>query len=198
VVSASLLIFHYLVLVLNFRVAFQSNGTAIRFIRFGLISYMLAGLAELLTSFRGVALHTQFTFFSTAIEQLGLYGGISMMFFGAIYYLVPRVTGNAWASSGLLAGHRILMVLGVVLSVVTLAYAGLVQGSGLLDDKATFATIFGNVRMTLLVNSAAQLILVTGNLLLLVNLIRTAYPFTNERPVATIFRQPSKLEAHAS
>jgi hypothetical protein len=67
-----------------------------------------------------------------------------------------------------------------------------------LDDKATFATIFGNVRMTLLVNSAAQLILVTGNLLLLVNLIRTAYPFTNERPVATIFRQPSKLEAHAS
>jgi hypothetical protein len=52
--------------------------------------------------------------------------------------------------------------------------------------------------MTLLVNSAAQLILVTGNLLLLVNLIRTAYPFTNERPVATIFRQPSKLEAHAS
>ncbi len=198
VVSASLLIFHYLVLILNFRVAFQSNGTAIRFIRFGLISYMLAGVAELLTSFRGVALHTQFTFFSTAIEQLGLYGGISMMFFGAIYYLVPRVTGNAWASAGLLAGHRILMVLGVVLAVVTLAYAGLVQGSGLLDDKATFATIFGNVRMALLVHSAAQLILVTGNLLLLVNLIRTAYPFTNERPVATIFRQPSKLEAHAS
>ena len=43
-----------------------------------------------------------------------------MMFFGAIYYMVPRLTGNAWASTGLTAGHRVLVVFGVVVSVVTL------------------------------------------------------------------------------
>jgi len=198
VVSASLLIFHYLVLILNFRVAFQTGGTAIRFIRFGLLAYMLAGLAELLTSFRGVALHTQFTFVSTAIEQLGLYGGVSMMFFGAIYYLVPRISGRAWASAGLLNGHRFLAMTGVLLSIVTLAYAGFSQGAGLLDDKTTFAGIFGSIRMTLLVNSAAQLLLVTGNLLLLVNLIRSACPAKETGSDPTLFRQPSKLEAHAS
>jgi len=198
VVSASLLIFHYLVLILNFRVAFQTGGTAIRFLRFGLLAYMLAGLAELLTSFRGVALHTQFTFVSAAIDQLGLYGGISMMFFGAIYFMVPRITGNAWASAGLLSGHLILAMTGVVLSILTLTYAGFSQGAGLLDDKASFATIFGNVRMTLLVNSAAQLLLVTGNVLLLVNLVRSACPGTEAGSVGTLFRQPSKLEAHAS
>jgi cytochrome c oxidase cbb3-type subunit 1 len=198
VVSASLLVFHYLVLILNFRVAFQTAGNAIRFLRVGLLAYMLAGVAELLTSFRGVAVSTQFTFISTAIEQLGLYGGVSMMFFGAIYYMVPRLTGNAWASAGLLGGHRILAVSGVGLSIVALTYAGFTQGAGLLDEKTSFATIFGHIRMTLLVNTAAQLLLVTGNVLLLVNLIRSACPATNAVSVGTLFRQPSKLEAHAS
>lgn len=198
VVSASLLLFHYLVLGLNFRIALQSGGTAVRFIRFGLIAYLLAGLAELLTSFRGVALSTQFTFIAPAIEQLGLYGGVSMLFFGAIYYLVPRLTGNAWASAGLLGGHRILVVSGLVLSLVALTYAGCAQGAGLLDEKTTFATIFGQVRLALLVNTAAQLLLVTGNLLLLVNLVRSACPARNEAPARNLFRQPSKLEAHAS
>lgn len=198
VVSATLLIFHYLILILNFRVAFQTAGNSIRFLRFGLIAYMLAGIAELLTSFRGVAASTQFTFVSSAIEQLGLYGGVSMMFFGAIYYMVPRLTGNAWPSAGLLGGHRILVFSGVSLSIAALVYAGLVQGAGLLDDKMTFATIFGNIRMTLLVNTAAQLMLVTGNVLLLVNLVRSACPATAAAPVGTLFRQPSKLEAHAS
>jgi len=198
VVAGSLLLFHYLVLGLNFRVAFQSGGTALRFVRFGLVAYVLAGLLEFLTSFRGIAASTQFTFVNNAIEQLGLYGGVSMLFFGAIYFLVPRLTVQPWASAGLLGGHRILVTAGVLLSVVALAYAGLSQGAGLLDDKVTFATIFGQIRMVLLVNTAAQLLLVTGNVLLLVNLVRTACPGTAPVPARSLFRQPAKLEAHAS
>lgn len=199
VVCAGLLVFHYLVIALNFRIAFGATGTAIRFIRIGVVAYFLTGALELLTSFRAVAVATQFTFLATAIEQLGLYGGISMMFFGAIYYLVPRITGNPWASAGLAGGHRILVVAGVTLSVVTLAVAGLTQGDDLLDPKLPMAQIFGNVRISLLMNSGAQIILIGANLLLLVNFVRTAcVRTTNAVPAQALFRPPSKLEAHAS
>jgi cytochrome c oxidase cbb3-type subunit I len=199
VVAAGLLVFHYLVIALNFRAAFKSTGTAIRFIRIGLIAYIVMGVLELLTSFRAVAVQSQFTFIATAIEQLGLYGGISMIFFGAIYYMVPRLTGKAWASPGLAAGHRLLVVAGVALSVVTFAVAGLSQGQDLLNPKINMAHIFGSVRLSLLMNTGAQIILVSANLLLLVNLFRTAFG-RNTRPIPAqaLFRLPAKVEAHVS
>jgi cytochrome c oxidase cbb3-type subunit 1 len=199
VVSAGLLVFHYIVIALNFRVAFNATGTAIRFIRVGLFAYIITGILELITSFRGVAVQSQFTFVATAIEQLGLYGGISMIFFGAIYYMVPRLTGRAWASSGLTAGHRVLVVSGVVLSVVTLVVAGLSQGHDLLDPKVSMSHIFGSIRLSLLINSGAQIVILGANLLLLVNFSRTACVFKRSAaPAPALFRQPSKLEAHAS
>jgi cytochrome c oxidase cbb3-type subunit 1 len=200
VVALSLLLFHYIIIGLNLRVAFQTQGTAIKFIRIGLIAYLLGGVFDLITSFRGVAVSTQFTFVATALEQLGLYGAISMMFFGAIYYMVPRLTGTAWASAGMSAGHRILVVLGVMLSVGSLAAAGFTQGSNLLDPSVSMAAIFGNVRLPLLLNSGAQVILLGANLLLLVNFLRTACVFTSSSvPATALFRQPSaKMEAHAS
>lgn len=203
VVSGSLLVFHYLVVALNFRIVFQAGGTALSFIRIGLISYLLVGVFELLTSFRSVAAGTQFTFVSTAIEQLGLYGGISMIFFGAIYYMVPRLTGRAWAYGGMITGHRFLVIVGVLGSVVTLAFAGFVQGGDLLDPKKAFPEIFSGISPALLLNSGAQLLLLSANLLLLVNLLRSACccPCScseSSAPAAPLFRQPSKLEAHAS
>jgi cytochrome c oxidase cbb3-type subunit 1 len=196
VVASALLLFHYLVIALNLRLAFQTSGTAIQFIRVGLVAYLLGGLLELITSFRGVALQTQFTFFATALEQLGAYGALSMMFFGGIYYLVPRVTGNPWASAAMVGGHRILVILGVVLSIVTLLVAGLTQGDELLDAKVSLAHIFSSVRLSLLMNTGAQIILLAANLLFLVNFCRTA---CGPKPAAwfTPAREP-RVEAHVS
>ncbi len=200
VVAYSLLIFHYLVILLNFRIAFKAGGTSLKFIRVGLVAYMLVGILELITSFRVMALQTQFTHLASALEQLGLYGGISMLFFGSIYYIVPRLTGNPWASAGLASGHRVLVILGVVLSVAALSVAGCTQGAALLDANATFASIFGQVRGALLVNTAAQALLLGANLLLLLNFARTACACCKPGAVPTqnLFRQPSSLEAHAS
>jgi cytochrome c oxidase cbb3-type subunit I len=199
VVAAGLLLFHYMVIALNFRIATKAKGNAIKFIRVGIAAYLLTGFLELITSFRAVAVETQFTFFATAIEQLGLYGGVSMMFFGAIYYLVPRVTGTAWASGALTAGHRVLVVSGVALSVVTFAVAGITQGDDLLHANTSVTQIFSNIRLSLLINVGAQIILLAANLLLLVNFCRTAcVRKTSTVPATALFQQPSKMGAHAS
>jgi cytochrome c oxidase cbb3-type subunit I len=199
VVACALLQFHYFVVALNFRIVFGAPGTAAKFIRVGLIAYLLVGLLELITSFRGIAVETQFTLLATALEQCGLYGGISMLFFGAIYYMVPRLTGTVWASAGMAVGHRILVILGVVLSVVTFAVAGWSQADDLLNPKMAVGQVFEQMRLALLINSGAQIILLVANLLLLVNFLRTACTCCRTTAVATpIFRQPAQMEVSAS
>jgi cytochrome c oxidase cbb3-type subunit 1 len=200
VVTLSLLLFHYLVVALNLRLLLQAQGTSIKFIRIGILAYLLAGFFDLLTSFRGTALSTQFTFVATALEQLGWYGAVSMIFFGAIYYLVPRLMGAPWASSAMSSGHRVLVIVGVIGSVATYAAAGFTQGGNLLDASVTMPALFANVRTSLLLNSGAQLVLLAANLLLLVNFARTACVFSVKPATASgLFRQPSsKMEAHAS
>lgn len=198
IVSAVLLLFHYLIVGLNLRIVFGVKGTAAKFLRFGFVTYLVVGVVETITSFRAVAVETQFTFVPTAVAQAGLYGSVSMLLLGAIYYMVPRLVGAPWASGALITGHTVLMVFGVVGSVVTLFVAGLTQGASLLNPKVPMSAIFGDVRLSLLMNSGAQLVLIGAHLLLLVNFCRTACGCRPAvAPAQDIFRQPATLEVSA-
>jgi cytochrome c oxidase cbb3-type subunit 1 len=96
-----------------------------------------------------------------------------MMFFGAIYFMVPRLTAAPWSSATLMVGHRVLAMLGVLVLVLALAGAGWMQGADLLDAKKSFADIFTHLKTPLLVVSGAQLALLAANLLLLVNFLQS-------------------------
>lgn len=206
IVSCSLLLFHYGMAFLNLRGAFGGGGVALKFISFGLICYLLGGVADSITSIRGVAKITQFTYFSQAQFQLALYGAVSAMLLGAIYYLVPRVSGKVWASGALVRGHHALLVLGVTLLVVGLAGAGWAQGHALNEIKlvngqpvvASFAEIAALTRPWLLATVAAQGILLLGSLIFVVNLLQTINPLSRSASAAELLRQPSVMEAPAS
>ena len=195
------LLFHTLIVVLNLRGAAGGGGTALKFITFGLAAYVLGGLLDSITSLRGVALVTQFTHFSTAQQQLALYGGVSMILLGGIYFAVPRLTGRAWASAAFVGGHRIALVLGVLLLVVSLAVAGWIQGHDLNNKDVSFAATAAHTRPWLLAATAAQVILLAGNLLLLVNLCRTLYACCcgkESAPAENPFRPAAAMEAPVS
>lgn len=200
VVASSMVLFHYLVVFLNFRVATAATGNGAKYIRFGLAAYLLWGLFEFLTSFRGVAIETQFTLITPALETLGLYGAISMIFYGAITYMVPRVAGQAWSSAALLAGHRILVMVGILLLVVALTAAGWAQETALHDAKDSLGAILTGMKTWLLLATVANLILLGANFLLFVNFARTACAACCSKQSASenLFRQPSTLEASAT
>ena len=201
IVSCSLLLFHYLVVALNLRGAIGGGGaSALKFISFGLLAYVCGGVLDAITAFRSVSLITQFTYFSTAQQQLALYGGVSMMLFGAIYFALPRLTGRAWSSAALVRGHYLLMVLGVVLLVASLAGAGWIQGRDLANAKVTFAELAAHTRTWLLLATVAQALLLVGNLLLLVNFFASSCACCRREnePAVDPFRQPSTMEASAS
>lgn len=197
IVSCSLMIFHFVVVALNLRGAFGGGGVALRLISFGLLAYVLGGLLNALTSMRVVALVTQFTFFDQAEQQLALYGAVSMLLFGALYFALPRLTGQRWASGTLVSGHAILAILGVALLVVSLGAAGWVQGHALLDPKVPFADIATATRPWLLAATVAQAILLFGNLLLAVNFVRTLVT-KPAVPAENIFVAPAEMEATAT
>lgn len=197
VAATSLLLGHYLIVLLNLRSALGASGTGIKFVTFGLGAYILGGLLDAITAFHGVALATQFTFVAVAQRELALYGAISMIFFGAIYFALPRLTGRPWASGGLISGHRLLVTLGIIGLVVALAFAGWKQGADLLNAEKSFADILAGLRPVLLAVTAAQAVLLAANLLFLVNFLRSASAFTAAAPAPTPFRQPSTMEATA-
>jgi cytochrome c oxidase cbb3-type subunit 1 len=197
IVSCSLLTFHYVMTFLNLRAAFSGGGFALKFIAFGILCYVFGGLLDAATAIRGVAKIVQFTFFTQAQNQLALYGAVSMLFLGAIYYLVPRVSGNVWNSAALARGHFGLVVLGVVLLVVGLAGAGWIQGHELNESTASFTVVAEHTKSWLLVATAAQAVLLLASLVLGVNFLRTAC-FKGNVSSVQLLRQPAVMEAHVS
>ena len=174
VVAQCLLLFHFLVIWLNFRGVLAGGSVTLQYMRFGLVAYVLTGLAETIASFRGVAVHTQFTLFGPALETLLLQGALSMFLFGGLVHQLPRVTGRDWALPSFVSGHSSLVMLGVVVSVLSLGWAGFTQDALLNHSQTPFAEILAQLKMPLLLHTAGQFALLAGNVLLLVAFLRSA------------------------
>ncbi len=63
--------------------------------------------------------------------QLMSYGFFGMVMFGAIYYILPRVTNRAWHMPGMIGFHFWSSFLGCLASVTILAIAGYTQARAL-------------------------------------------------------------------
>ena len=198
VVSCALLLFHYIVVALNLRAAFSTGGsTVLRFVAFGLGAYVLGGFIDAATAMRGLAEITQFTHFSEAQSSLALSGAFSMILYGAIYFLVPRVSGRAWPSLALIRAHYAAAVLGTVGLIISLAVAGWIQGHDLASAAVSFADMAAHTRPWLLVATASQAVLLIGNLLLAVHFVRmTATRAVS--PAGNVFSAPPTMEASVS
>ena len=59
---------------------------------------------------------------------LSLFGFFAMVMFGAIYYIVPRLTQQEWPSAGLVKFHFWASASGILLCVVSLIAGGVQQG----------------------------------------------------------------------
>jgi cytochrome c oxidase cbb3-type subunit 1 len=197
VVSCALLLFHTVVVLLNLRGAFSGKGVALKFIAFGLTAYLVGAICDALTSFHGIAAHTQFTYFDEAQKQLALYGAASTILFAGVYYALPRITGKAWLSGGLVRAHLVLSIAGILLLIASLALASMTQSQGLLEASVPFSDITRNTRTWLAAASVAQAILLLGNLLFLLNFYGTSCMILKLSSPAA-FNPPVEAETHAS
>jgi len=174
IVSTALLLFHYLVIALNLRAGLTGGhgSNVLGFISLGLLAYLLGGVADVVFSFQHFAALIQFTYFPIAQLKLALLGAFSFPIFGALYYIVPRITGTAWPSAGLIRAHFGLSILGLVVTVASLAGAGWVQGQGLSEAGTSFVVIAARTKPWLMAATTGEGLLLLASLALGVNFIR--------------------------
>lgn len=114
---------------------------SMRFVFFGVGILSVGTLlfaASGLRSF-GYALH--FTMFDFGVRALLLQGGATMVLFGAIYYIMPRLSGCEWLSSSLVSFHFLGSAYGSSLGSATLIVSGLAAGSALGDPESSFSQV---------------------------------------------------------
>jgi cytochrome c oxidase cbb3-type subunit 1 len=111
----------------------------LRFTVFGAIAYTVFSLLGVLLSLRSVAGYVQFTEASSAYSHAGLYAFYSMVMFGSMYYIVPRLVGREWRYAALIKIHFWSSAYGVGLMVLTLLVGGILQGASTHDPSIDFS-----------------------------------------------------------
>jgi cytochrome c oxidase cbb3-type subunit 1 len=114
------------------------RSPTLRFILVGAVMYTLASLQGSLEALRSLNAVTHFTHFTVAHAHLGMYGFVTMIIFGGMYFVMPRILGVEWPSAALTRWHFLLVCAGFAVYLVTLSIGGVLQGLVLLDPARPF------------------------------------------------------------
>jgi cytochrome c oxidase cbb3-type subunit 1 len=113
----------------------------LRFVVFGAFNYTIVsvqGSFESLRSFHEVA---HFTHYTIGHAHLGLYAFYSMVMFGSMYYIVPRLTGWEWASGNAIRVHFWCTAVGISIYVLALSIGGWREGYAWLNGALPNTTV---------------------------------------------------------
>ncbi|MEY3938548.1 MAG: hypothetical protein RL659_1389 [Pseudomonadota bacterium] len=110
----------------------------LRFIVLGAMMYTAASVQGSLEALRSVNTVTHFTHYTVAHAHLGLYGFFSMVMFGSIYFIMPRVMNWEWPYPKLISLHFWLVLVGFAIYFIWLTIGGWLQGLAMLDEKTPF------------------------------------------------------------
>ncbi|MGI8957234.1 MAG: cbb3-type cytochrome c oxidase subunit I [Chthoniobacterales bacterium] len=111
----------------------------LRFTVFGAIAYTAFSVVGVIISLRSMARIVHFTEASMGYTMMGLYAFFTMVIFGSMYYIVPRLVGREWRYASLIKLHFWGSTYGIGLMVLLLLVGGFVQGSSLNDPTLPFA-----------------------------------------------------------
>lgn len=114
------------------------HSPVLRFIVFGAMMYTVASLQGSAEALRSLNSITHFTHFTVAHAHLGMYGFVSMVIFGGVYFALPRILNTAWPRPALISWHFWLVVAGFAVYMITLSIGGVLQGLALLDPARGF------------------------------------------------------------
>jgi cytochrome c oxidase cbb3-type subunit 1 len=145
------------------------DSVVLRFIVFGAMSYTLSSLQGSLHSLRSVNYITHFTHWTIGHAHLGMYGFISMVMFGGIYFALPRLVGRDWKHPGLLNLHFWVAAVGVIIYVIALTIGGFLQGLALQNPQGSFQASVEVTRSYLIARSVGGTLMLLSHLLMLYN-----------------------------
>lgn len=114
------------------------HSPTLRFIGVGGLMYTVSSIQGSFEALRSMNAVTHFTHYTVGHAHLGLYGFVSFVFFGAMYFVLPRVTTREWPYPRLISAHFWLAFIGIAIYFLSLTVGGWLQGSAMLDAKQSF------------------------------------------------------------
>lgn len=109
----------------------MANSPTLRFALGGILSLGALGFAALLLNLPNSTLRlTQFSLSQYGFDILAIYAFFSFVMFGAIYFIVPRITRREWLSRGLIKMHFLFSLYGIIAVVALTILGGIQQGIG--------------------------------------------------------------------
>lgn len=135
----------------------------LRFTVFGAMTYTVVSFQGSLMAIPGLNNITHFTDYTVGHAHLGMYGFFTMMMFGAMYYIVPRLVGWEWPSARLIRWHFWLAASGIVLMFAALTLGGFLQGLELNDPMVAFMSSLEIARPFRFVRSVSGVLLLAAH-----------------------------------
>lgn len=116
-----------------------ASSPSLRFAAGGVVCMFVLGLSSCLTNLPNSTLPlTQFSITQYGMDILAIYGCFSFLMFGAIYFIVPRLTRREWLSKRLINMHFLFSMYGVIAVAVLSVLGGVLHGQGQEDFKFTW------------------------------------------------------------
>jgi len=118
-----------------------------------------------------------------------------MMMFGAMYYIVPRLTGWEWPSATAIRWHFWLVASGIILMVGSLSLGGVLQGLALYDPQVSFRSSLDYATPFRLLRGISGFLLLAGHLVFAGHFAVMLLKVGRRREGPALFAEPSKPEA---
>ncbi len=167
----------------------------LRFTVFGAVCYTLASGQGSTMAIPSLNVITHFTHYTIGHSHLGMYAFFTMVMYGAIYYIMPRVVGWEWPSSRLIRWHFWLVAIGIVFMVIVLSVGGVLQGLALLNPNVTFMKSLEIARPWLWMRSGSGILLTAGHIVFAVNFTLLLLKFGKRRSGPTLFGKRAEVES---
>ena len=159
----------------------------LRFTVFGAMCYTLASVQGSLMAIPTLNSVTHFTHYTVGHSHLGLYAFFTMIMYGAMYYILPRVVGWEWPSARLIRWHFWLVAIGIVLMVVVLSIGGILQGLALLDPEITFMATLDYTKPWLFLRSGSGILLTAGHIVFALSFVLLLLKVGSPKVQPTLF-----------
>jgi cytochrome c oxidase cbb3-type subunit 1 len=152
---------HHLTTVGNFR--YLKSSPSLRFTVFGAMCYTAVSFQGSLESLRGMQEVVHFTHYTVGHAHLGVYAFLTMILFGAMYYITPRVARWNWPHPGLIKLHFWLTAGGILIYAIAMCTGGILQGYAMNDAARPFAQVINLTRPWLVARSVAGIMITGGH-----------------------------------
>lgn len=147
------------------------HSPTLRFIVFGAMSYTLTSFLGSAMALRDVNVVTHFTHFTIGHAHHGIYAFFTMVMFGSIYYMMPRILKREWPSALLISIHFWCAAVGITIMVVGLSIGGWIQGLEMNNSEIPFIEVVKHTVPWLMSRSFAGSLIAIGHVTFLIHFI---------------------------